>query len=431
MSDLHSNNKELIEKHNQHDLVTRQECEQILEKILKEENISGELKEYEIVPELSTIGYLGEYFHLHMKYHRGTETELKHLRLFVKTRPYQNPDMSDFIERSGMLKKESTLYQNLLNELKRLTPNIWCAQCYLVKEDLFVMQNIIDLGYEPLKDSSVFLNKPQIGSILKGLASMHACSVGYEQKNNLKIGEKLKDVLYEVTVSPKVVWYTAGIKAVLAVALKHPLYQAEPLQNFIKSRLPAILDTVYEMVNPSNKYHNVFCHRDVWGGNVFFAKDQPYEKGAAFVDFQLCRYSPAAIDVLMTLYINIRPQDRRAMENECHELYYQQFSDELTQMSLKASDFMSYEQFKNSLNDLALFGALYNCIAATILRVPGDYLKDMKLNRPDDFHRYTNVDRTDEVLELVKIDAKFRDYMLECIDDMMELILKDYYYKSK
>lgn len=209
------------------------------------------------------------------------------------------------------------------------------------------------------------------------------------------------------------------------------MYQAEPLQNFIKTRLPSILDTVYDMVNPSAKYYNVFCHRDVWGGNVFFAKDKPYEKGAVFVDFQLCRYSPAAIDVLMTLYINMKPEERKAVEKECHQLYYENFTQELSTMSLKAGDIISYEEFESSLKDLALFGALYNCIAATILRVPGDYLKDMKLNRPDDFHRYTNVDRTDEVLELVKIDADFRDYMLECIDDMMELILKSYFYNGK
>ncbi|XP_005184251.2 uncharacterized protein LOC101895906 [Musca domestica] len=425
------NNKDLIERHNRHDLVTREECEEILEKILKEQGIAGgQLKECEIVPELSTIGYLGEYFHLHLRYQKAEENELSHIRLFVKTKPYQNPDMSDFIERSGMLTKEATLYQKLLNELKKLTPNIWCAQCYLVKPDLFVMQNILDLGYKPMKDSSVFLNKPQICSILKGLASMHACSVGYEKKNQIKIGDQLKDVLYEVTVNPKVVWYTAGIKAVLAVALKHPNYQSEPLQEFIKSRLPSILDTVYDMVNPSTKYNNVFCHRDVWGGNVFFAKDEPYSKGAAFVDFQLCRYSPAAIDVLMTLYMSIKPSDRKQIEKECHEIYYQQFKEELSRMSLNAEDFMTYGEFENSLKDLALFGALYNCIAATILRVPGDYLRDMKLNRPDDFHRYTNVDRTDEVLELVKIDVNFRDYMLECIDDMMELVLRDYFYKE-
>lgn len=74
------------------------------------------------------------------------------------------------------------------------------------------MQNIVDLGYEPLKDVSKFLNKQEVETILKGLASMHACSLAFERQKQMPIGEFLNDVLYEVTVSPKVVWYTAGIK---------------------------------------------------------------------------------------------------------------------------------------------------------------------------------------------------------------------------
>ncbi|KAI8125737.1 hypothetical protein CVS40_3977 [Lucilia cuprina] len=419
-----NNNKELLERHHRHDLVTTAECQLILEKILKEENLKGSLVAYDIVPELGTVGYLGEYFHLYIKYQLENENNVTERRLFVKTMPYQNPDMSDFIERSGILKKESTLYMRLLNELRKFSPNIWCAECYLVKPDLFVMQNIIDLGYEPLKEVTNFLNKSSIETILRGLASMHACSLGFEQQKQVKIDELLKDVLYEVTVSPKVVWYTAGLKAVLAVTLKHPLYQAEPLQLFIKNELPSILNTVYDMVNPSTKYCNVFCHRDVWGGNVFFSKSDPYKKGAVFVDFQLCRYSPAAIDILMTLYINMKPSDRKLIEKDCFRFYYEEFSRELSNMGLKSEDFITYEDFLKSLKELALFGALYNCMCATILRVPGDYLKDMKLNRPEDFHRYTNVDRTQEVLELMKSDNEFGSYMLECVEDMMELILK-------
>lgn len=82
----------------------------------------------------------------------------------------------------------------------------------MVKPDLFVMQNIVDLGYEPLKDVAKFLNIQEVKTILRGLATMHASSIAFEQQKELNIGELLHDVLYEVTVSPKVVWYTAGIK---------------------------------------------------------------------------------------------------------------------------------------------------------------------------------------------------------------------------
>lgn len=74
------------------------------------------------------------------------------------------------------------------------------------------MENILDLGYESMAESNVFLKESQIRPLLKGLATLHACSIAYEEKNHVVIGEELKDVLFEPTVSPTIAWYTSGIK---------------------------------------------------------------------------------------------------------------------------------------------------------------------------------------------------------------------------
>lgn len=178
------------------------------------------------------------------------------------------------------------------------------------------------------------------------------------------------------------------------------------------------------MVNPSSKYRNVFCHRDPWGGNVFFSKKAPSETATIFVDFQLCRYSPPAIDVLFAIYLNIRPKERVPLEDQYYSWYYECFAKELQEMGLNADAHINWSQFAESVKELQLFGALYNCIAATILRVPDDYLKNMKETRPVDFHRYTNIDRTEEVLKLVSSHSEFREYMYDCIEDMMQVVLK-------
>lgn len=59
---------DVMEKYHQNDLVTWKECQMIFEQIMEEENFTGVLKEFELIPELGTIGYLGEYFHLKLKY---------------------------------------------------------------------------------------------------------------------------------------------------------------------------------------------------------------------------------------------------------------------------------------------------------------------------------------------------------------------------
>lgn len=74
------------------------------------------------------------------------------------------------------------------------------------------MQNIQDLGYDPLQNADRFLNLDEIKAILKGLATMHACSLAYESKHGITIGEHFDNALFEVTASPRVVWFMAGIK---------------------------------------------------------------------------------------------------------------------------------------------------------------------------------------------------------------------------
>ncbi|XP_018796861.1 PREDICTED: uncharacterized protein LOC108973823 [Bactrocera latifrons] len=405
------------------ELFSRSEVEQILSNIMNS-NVAASLLEYNVSPECGPTGYLGEYFHLELKYKfLELNDAIQTTRVFVKSLPYQNPKMTAFIEACGMLTKEAAIYEQLLNELRKLTPSVWCAQCYFTRRDLFVMQNIVDMGYEPLLDPAEFLTQAQMDVLLKSLAIMHAYSITYETRNQVNIGEQLHDVLREMTVTPDVVFYTAGVRAILAVARVHPVYQSETLQKFIAEELPLHMDSVYEMVNPSKKYRNVFCHRDLWGGNFFFNKSKPATEPVVLVDYQLARYSAPAIDVLMAVYMNITPQQRKTMKDWCYDSYYNYFAEELKQQGLTAAEQISRSELEQSLKELELFGALYNCISATILRVPGDYLKDLKLNHPDAFHRYTNVDRVAEVLELLKIDKAFRDYIFECVDEMIRLLL--------
>lgn len=74
------------------------------------------------------------------------------------------------------------------------------------------MQNIVDMGYEPVQEPAEFLTESQMNVLLKSLATMHACSIVYEERNRLSIGEELNDVLREMTVTPDVVFYTAGVR---------------------------------------------------------------------------------------------------------------------------------------------------------------------------------------------------------------------------
>lgn len=176
------------------------------------------------------------------------------------------------------------------------------------------------------------------------------------------------------------------------------------------------------MVNPSPLHRNVFVHRDAWGANVFYHKEQPQEKRSLLVDFQLCRYAPPAMDFHLVSYLNLEPSNRKKMMGNLIGTYYATLAEELREMGIDANEEqLSLEEFEQSLKDFALFGVTYNCIAATILRLPDNYLKSLKDKQPADFHRFCNVDRTEDVLRLMKDHPDFRDYMYECVGDLLEL----------
>lgn len=209
----------------------------------------------------------------------------------------------------------------------------------------------------------------------------------------------------------------------LAVAATHPDVRNNPQAlEYIEKELPRCLDRVYYMVNPSPVHRNVFVHRDAWGANVFYHKDKPEEKRSILVDFQLCRYSPPAMDFHLVSYLNLEPSNRKIMLSDLIDIYYETLLEELGQMGIDPKkENLSRGEFIQSLDDFSLFGVTYNCIAATILRLPDNYLKTLKDKSPSDFHRFCNVSRTEDVLRLMKDYPEFADYMYECVGDLLEL----------
>ncbi|EDW89974.2 uncharacterized protein LOC6529257 [Drosophila yakuba] len=404
------------------ELFTLEECNKILANLLADKNKQGVLINFDIVPATEHTGFLGEYFHLYLRYLSEDRKDVQTSRLFVKSVIFQNASMEFYMEKMGLIEKEIKLY-DLLNELKKFSNHVWSAKCYFTREDLFVMQNVEDMGYVALPSGTHFLNEDQMGPILKSLATLHASSIAYEKQKGKTIGVEFRKWLNEVSVKPEVEWYTTGLRAVLAVAATHPDVLDNPeAQEFIAKGLPRCLDQVYWMVNPSPVHRNVFVHRDAWNANVFYHKEKPYEERSVLVDFQLCRYSPPAMDFHLVTYLNLEPSSRKKMIGSLIETYYDAFAEECREMGIDPNqEQLSKQEFEQSLKDFSLFGVTYNCIAATVLRLPENYLKTLKDKLPEDFHRFSNVDRNADVLRLMKDHPEFANYMYECVGDLLAL----------
>lgn len=217
-------------------------------------------------------------------------------------------------------------------------------------------------------------------------------------------------------------------QAVLAVTSTHPRVRNDvAAQDYIANELPRYLDRVYYMANSSSVHRNVFLHRDAWGGNVFYHRERAADVGCILVDFQLCRYAPPALDFLMASYMNLEPKERRLLLPRLTSSYHQYLFNELNTMGIDADrEQLSRADFDKSLDDFALFGAIYNCIAATILRLPENFLKKLKDEEPTEYHRFCNVDRTKVLSSLMQQHEDFSRYIFDCVEDLLELT----YYKQ-
>ncbi|KAM7353571.1 uncharacterized protein ACRADG_005577 [Cochliomyia hominivorax] len=400
-------------------LLSQQECQEIVNKYNEETNNNFLVRSHTIASATEAKGFLGEYFHLTIECFNsfdGNENELDaeaaiSLRFFIKNLP----PVDEEHEKVSIFRKESALYGSLLPELQKYSSESWCPKVYLCYKNLLVLEDLDNLGFHSLasKDN---LDENEMLPILNGLAAMHASSLLYEVETNKCIEELYYENLKEITVHPDIPWFTTGLKAILEVAKHHSKYQAEVSQKFIAKELPLHLKNVYFMVNPSPKYRNVLCHRDTWGGNIFLDHNN-LEKSAIFVDFQTCRYSPPAIDVIFTLFMNLTKQEREENQEKYLKYYYEQLNQHVTDHLQGGRDLeeviFTEEEFFESVEEFQLFGLLYRALAATILKVPKEIVTDY----------YKNEERSEKLLEYMEENKEFRTLMEESIEDIIEAVV--------
>ncbi|XP_037821499.1 uncharacterized protein LOC119610396 [Lucilia sericata] len=403
-------------------LLSLDECKVIVDKLNQETGQQLQIKTFNIISATEAKGFLGEYFHLTIECFRpDNDKELIDqdadngdailLRFFIKNLP----PVDEEHEKVKIFRKESALYGSLLPKLQKYSTESWCPKVYLCYQNLLVLEDLDSLGFHSLA-SKENLSDSEMFPILNGLAAMHASSLLYELNNEESIEETYYESLKEITVHPDIPWFTTGLKAVIEVAKHHSKYQAEVSQKFIINELPLHLKNIYFMVNPSPKYRNVLSHRDTWGGNIFLHHDIP-EKSAVFVDFQTCRYSPPAIDVIFTLFMNLTKQERLEKQADYLEYYYQQLVQHVTNhlpsdKSLNEVIF-SEAEFLESIEEFQLFGLVYRALAASILKVPKEIVTDY----------YKNEERSEKLLEYMEENEEFRMLMEECIEDIIEAVV--------
>ncbi|XP_036330008.1 uncharacterized protein LOC118742154 [Rhagoletis pomonella] len=408
-------------------LLTRAHCEKILAKACGTES-NLQLKEFTLKPAIYTSGFLGEYYHLLVCFsaaavavaaneneNLANRRNLQELRAFVKRVPQASVEP----EKEAIFRKEAALYGTLLERLRKYSTVSWSPLCFYTRDDIIVLEQLDERNYALCSETVNVLSEHYMRSVLRGLAAQHASCFTLETKEGICIGDAYPQLQEEITVSAQVPWYTTGLRAILAVAKSQLVSQSIDVRTEIESRLASAAESVYEMTNRSSKYRNVLCHRDIWRGNIFYSSvatstdTNANERSVIFVDYQTARYCPPAIDVIFALFMNLDKSTRKSKEKEYLRYYYDCLERDLSSKGLIAADHLTYSDLLASYEELQLFGLFYRAIATTIVKVPRQYVTN----------DYVHVERTEAVFKLMESQPQFREYLEECIHEMLEFLI--------
>ncbi|TMW50695.1 hypothetical protein DOY81_004219 [Sarcophaga bullata] len=401
-----------------------QECCEIIRKDFNSKDSKRiKLKTYQIKKcSNELVGFMGDYYKLETELEQEGACVTIKRSYFIKTLPIGNELYRDECERKGFFVKESAIYRDILPQIQKYASKPLYPQAFLTRKDLVVLEDFSqpDKNLKQMQDGEMYTLK-HYQLFLEHLAELHAASLAWEAKEGVAIGQQFKNSLFELQLTNTNEWYTAGAKAILYCAQNHPQYQYQKAQDFIKLELKNILNNIQDYTEPSATLRNVFCHRDSWDRNIFWELNSSGEPVACrIVDFQLTRYSPPAIDVLFFLYNNIEsPLKRSKLLKDLLTHYHQSLKAALKRKNLP-ENLITEDEFQIDCQRALLPVLVLRAICEPLMKLPKGWAQTVRFAEQENFDRYMNVDRTEMIERVAKIDATYLEKVLFTVQEIME-----------
>lgn len=399
-------------------ILTRSDCEKILQNSISE---TAKLQNFTLAPfSDKTIGFLGNYYRLTLTFFVKDHDESK--TYFIKhISPENNDFQTNLIREMEVFEKEALLYKNLLTHLLKIYP--FGPLCYLIQPNCIVLEDLGERGFKmlPKKD---YLKPEECGSLIKNLARFHATSIIFEEQNHFKIDEKFKDEIRECCYSFnegrfRQKWCTIVTQCIIDIIELLPESDCKNTGNVTEKFRNYVFGDLPKLIRPSQKFRNVVTHDDLWRNNMLFTDSLE----CVFVDFQMARYTPPALDFFVTLFMNVEVNYLEKNLSYFIDFYYDTMRKILAKFDLDIDDLLPRNIFNQSL-DVYKLPAFVEAVMYGTNTFISQQLADQILANDENLHTFMFTSRSKfivkEYSENESFGNKFRSLLVPLIKILEE-----------
>ena len=199
-------------------------------------------------------------------------------------------------------------------------------------------------------------------------------------------------------------------------------------EDFVRDEFYMKVNRIFELMEKQKtSVPKALCHRDLWRNNFMFRNNDNdmAETECILLDFQNCRYLSITVDVIMCIFLNCSPANRRKYTDEYLLCYFDQLKREFLKDGLEIDSIVSWLDFLASYEELQLVGLISRAVYATLADISPNVFR--RLNATDElkYQYIMNENRDSFVLEYMQRDETYKSSMIEKAEELVEFILKN------
>lgn len=259
---------------------------------------------------------------------------------------------------------------------------------------------------------------------VKTIAKFHAASYIFEEEKSrelnrsYRIWEDYSEFLQEPAGGRN--WRDTGRNAIIEFLKAHSKYKNEP--NTLakaESIIPKLYDKALNLMKPSEEYRNVVVHRDLWTNNILVKRQSKVDPHAIIVDFQTVLYSSPMLDLSSLIYFNTTRAERENFTSSFFDIYYNTLSTVLLNFGLNLEDIFPKKLMMKSYNESIVFAITQSSLIVPIVSMSCEK-RDEIFNDPAKAEKANVVSRSDELVEIAKDDASYRDRVCDLFEEIID-----------